>query len=922
MNSLKNRIISGIAVLLMLPQIGFAFPSDLDDVPIKDISTTESTAGMYSSERVHEAFKILKYINAIPEEEAEFEEDEIVTRAYAAAAFGAIASGGRSESGIPDFIDVKAEHEYAAGIAQAQSKGILDKDTDKFYPNKYVLAEDIAVWAIRVLKQDYIIYSQSMFSAAQDLGIFKGVSYSEKGITKGQFLLVLENVLNSDYIEMNGVDSSGSISIKINEDENFMNNVYDIQLQEGILTGYKYSSIYGDSDLEAGKVQINRATFLTDNAIPMEYVGTYVGAYVDTENDNKIVSLWKNEKKTEITKINKEQFKSFLVNEITYYDETSTKRVKINEQIPFIYNNLYYGTLNNDNLKNLLPVCDNVTVIDNDGDGKGDLVKAQKYTHYIIKSVSPMTDTIVFKNNGGTLEITDTTTAEFVFNDQLVESITSLKGDDILTVLEGYRINKTRVFDAILTRDMVEGKISTHSEDENGEFYVIDNVKYYLSDNYLNFTATDSSQEKPTTGTYAQLYVGADGKVVGTKTDNDFSYGYIMSSSYDTGEEVARIKIYTVDGKTQVYLFADKVKVYNEKNINGKKVEKMEAYNLLANAPANDGGKILNDAVAYTLNAEGEIASIAVPIDRTANPHGSLYYPLTLDYDAAKQSPDANTRMYRMLYRQLYTMNASIPILVRPSNDELLNDEKAFEMRTGNYWSVEHYFTPSEAVKVYNANKFYVPDFYVMSGTTSTDLSQGEGKLHMYAIENITDTINEDDMPVKQLSYFENGSLKTVNIAEDVTFVDAGIYCKMDEVSELKKGDIIQFDVNSFGEISIIRVLFDIQNRPSEFGTYSMRSGALVYTEDIQFESLALIHAKVIDSEGSIVLVNSSKDGTNEKYTYPLTLGGSVYGNVYYNIYNSKTKEVTKGSLSEIQTGDEVVMRRYYNHVQDVIIIR
>ena len=267
-------------------------------------------------------------------------------------------------------------------------------------------------------------------------------------------------------------------------------------------------------------------------------------------------------------------------------------------------------------------------------------------------------------------------------------------------------------------------------------------------------------------------------------------------------------------------------------------------------------------------------------------------------------------------------MNSSIPILVRPSNDELLSDEKAFEMRTGNYWSVEHYFTPAEAVKVYNANKFYVPDFYVMNGTTSTDLSQGEGKLHMYAIQNITDTINEDDMPVKQLSYFENGTLKSANVAEDVTFVDAEVYCKIDEVSELKKGDIIQFDVNSYGEISIIRAVFSCQNRPSEFGTYAKKSGALVYSEDIQFESMAIMHGKVVDAEGSIVLINTSKTGKDEKYTYPLTLGGSVYGNVYYNIYNTKTKELTKGSLSEIQTGDEVVMRRYYNHVQDVIIIR
>lgn len=931
MKNIKNRILSGIVAFLMLPQAVLAFPADLDDVPIKDISTEESTAGTYSEEKVYQAFKLLKYIGTITDEETEFEENKPVTRAYAASAFAALSAGGRVETALTSFVDVPADHEYASGIQQAANRGILDTDTNKFYPNKNVSAEDIAKWAIRVLKQDYVIYNQSMFSAAEELGIFKGVKYSADEITMGQFMLVLENVLNSDYIKMTGIDENGNTTFTISEDENYMNNVYDIYLQEGILTGYRYSSVYGDLDLESEKVQINRATFLIEQDVPMDYVGSYVGAYVDIENDNKVVSLWQNEKKTEVTYVEKENFAGFSETEIFYYDEAKTKRVKINEQIPFLYNNVYYGNVNEEVINNLLPICGSVTVIDNDGDGRGDIVKALKYTHYIIKSVSVMTDSVVFKNNGGTLTIDDNSTAEFYFNDAKVESISSLKSDDVLTVLEAERINKSKVFIAILTRDIIEGSITSVGDDEIGEYYVIDGVTYHLSDAYVNFMAEDSSQQKPKAGTYIQGYIGADGKIVAIKTESDFSYGFVMNSSYDDSDEVVRVKLYTLDGTAKSYNFADKVKVYNAENLEGKKFDKLEAYERIITAPVDDGGKMANDVIAYALNADGLITSVALPIDRTGYAHGSLYYPLTLDYDAAKASPNANTRMYRMIYSQKYTMNSSMPILVRPSDDSLLTDEKAFEMRTGNYWSVEHYFTPSENLKVYNANKFYVPDFYVMKGTTSTDLSQGEGRLHMYAIESITDTINEDDMPVKQLGYFENGTLKKVNIADEVTFVDAGVYCGIDDVSELKKGDIIQFDTDSYGNISIIRAVIDMQNRPEDYGVYTKSGTSTKRNGGIQFESFVIVYAKVIDSEGTVVLVNSSKSGTEEteitadgtvKCEYPLTLGGSVYGNVYYNIYNTKTKEVTKGSLSEIQTGDTVIMRRYYNHVQDVIIIR
>lgn len=918
----KARILSVILAIMTIPKISFAFPSVLDDVPEKNMMVVESTAGEFSDDNVYRAFKILTYIGIISEKEDSFEENTPVSRGYAATAFAALASGAKTNGKVTSFVDVPEKNIYAAGIQQAADIGIIDIDTDRFYPNKNVTQEDIAEWALRALKRNYIVYNKSMLSAASEIGIFKGVSLTDDSITMGQFMLILENVLLSDFVEISITEGGNNVSFDVVNGENYLNNKYDIYLQEGILTGYKYSSIYGELDIEADKVLINRAPFYIDEQVPMEFVGSYIGAYVDKKNENRIITYWQNEKKTKIYTAKRNEYENFEETQITYRNSNSCKRIKINEQIPFIYNNVYYGNYNKEIAENIMQNTDCFTVIDNDGDGKGDIVKAVKYTHYLVKSVSPMKESIIFKNDGGVLDITDKTTAEFVFNGQSIDPFKDLKANDVLTVLEGVRIDKSRVFCANVTRDLVNGKITSIGETDWGKYYIIDGTYYYLSDDFIEYMNKNSSQKKPVTGSMVQLYIGADGRVVGSKSEDDFSYGFVMASSWDESEEIAKIKIYTVDGTEKSYFMADKVTIYNKDNQNGRKFEKEAAYRSISTE-----GKLNNEAIAYTLNSDNMISSLAVALDRTAYQPGTFYYPLTLDYYYEPQGPtDQMARMYRNVLARTYTMNNLTPILTVPKDESLLNDVKAYQIKSGSSWSTENYFQPGEIIRAYNCDKFYNPEFYVINGTTSTTISQTDGKVHIYAIEKIGNSLDDEDNPVKTISYYDNKEFKTTALADDVIFVDEGIFCDVKTVDDLKTGDIIQFEKDVLGKINVIRVVFRINDGLSKkYGLYKSiketeTSYKLDYTADLlsTMPELAVIYGVVEDIEGTRALIKTDSD----KKFYPVTLGGSVYGSVYYTIYDTKGHKISPGTISELQSGDIVIMRRYYNHVQDVIIIR
>ena len=233
----KNRVliklISGVLLTTLTTQTGFAFPSVLDDVPAKQILQFESTAGMFSGEDVRRSFKLLNYIGAIAEEEKNFEEKAVVSRAYAVSVFAAMSAGVRGNVLNESFSDVSTEHAYASGIYQAKQLGIVDDSQSRFYPNKNVSYEDIAEWSLKVLDYDAFLTGKQPISVAEEIGIFKGIKRESNTITAGQFMKILENVLNANIVKL--YMSGEAPAYEVSEKDTFLSKRYNIYLQEGII---------------------------------------------------------------------------------------------------------------------------------------------------------------------------------------------------------------------------------------------------------------------------------------------------------------------------------------------------------------------------------------------------------------------------------------------------------------------------------------------------------------------------------------------------------------------------------------------------------------------------------------------------------------------------------------------------------------
>ena len=915
---LKKRIavmlISTVFSMQLIAQPCFAFPSILDDVPEKQILTTQTTAGSFSDENVKRAFKLLNYVGVINEDAKDFMEDEPVSRAYAVSAFGAILAGATPSGNAQSFSDVPATHVYAAGIKQAMDCGVINYGNGKFYPNKNVSYEDIAQWALRVINFDFILVNKNPITIADEFDFFKGIKRDSDSVTCGQFMRILENVLNSKYVEMQ-IGAKGT-EFKVSETETFLGKKYNIYVQDGILTAYKYSSLYGDISLKDNRVQINRAEYEILEELSVDCVGCNVSAYIDGDSYDTIITLWKDEKKNVTCEINRENYDTFELSQIKY---DRSKRINLDDNVRLMRNNLFDGYYSSDVIDSL-PQTDKIVVLDNDGDGKGDLIKVYKYTHYLVKSVSTMGESLAFANGGGTLDVSEDSESEFFFEGNEVNPLSDLKANDILTVLEGVKGDGQRVFSAIVSRDVAEGDIARNGTDEIGPYYVIDNKTYYLSDELQAYMNANSTSYSP--GTYIQAYIGTDNKIVFIKTEDDFLYGYVMNAAYDSGTEEAIITIYTEGGNVKKLGLAEKVRVYNSENQNGKAMKIQNAYNEFYS-----NGVIKNEAIAYTLNSEDMVTRVAFAIDRTAEKPDTISYPLTLDLNYTPLSDsDSSARMYRGILASKYVMNGTTPVFIVPAPETgLTKDEKQYQMTTGGKWSLEKYFGPSEIIKAYNCDKFYKPQFYVINGEVTSNISQGDGKVHFYVIDKVSDVYNEEEACVeKAISYYDNTTYKTVSVSKDVAISKAGYYCDVTDATQLKRGDVIQVHINSVGQIDVMTVYFRISEHSSKaMGMYyyddQINKTSAVYTTDVSsaMPNVGVVYGKVKDSEGNRVILE-----TVSEVESPVSVAGSVYGNAYFIIYDTQLDIAKPADFAEIQPDDIVVMRKYYNHVQDVIIIR
>lgn len=885
-------------VILFSSISAFAYVASIEDVPYE---ADETEAGeSLSGSGLESAFDLLSYLGICDESRQDIKIGEQATKAQAAKYFGRIRSAYKNANPM-HFDDVDAASAAYQDIRNACENGAVISGGN-FYPNAKIKPIEAADMAMRVVGYDKIYTDAALF--ASDKGIFKGVDISGDTLTIGDIIRIIENTLVADALEVNYQPDNSSIKIS---DKSYLEKVYNITVQRGIVTGVAYSSLYADSKTttDDNRIEINRGIFECYITPNVEWVGKNIRAYVDVEDEKKVISVWEYKNTTKDI-----EFSDIADISPKLITDKDNKKYKISETAKALYNGTYYAAFKTAADGEKLDDYDRLTLIDNDNDGEYDVVKIKKAQTYLVKSVSVFSERIDLKYGYESIELDGDNIVNITMNGEKI-SYEQLGENMALSVYQAKTPYGTEVLDIYASDEMITEVLETADKNDAGQsVYVLGGKEYILSENFIAYLEKDSGDIKPTAGKESTFILTYDGKIAGIVAESaGFSYGWMMSSYQDEITEKCYVTIYLTDGSTEKFVLRDNVKYYDKDNQKGKRIKD---YQVIESIGTKD--TLIYDVVAYKASSSGEISELALPIDYFGKRPGTTEYPLTKNYTSNK----ADDRCYRNIYQSKYIVGG-VTAISYPTNKSDRTNEKQFSVSKMSYQ--DKYFGGTE-ITIYNVDSYFKAGLVTMGETVQRTVSMENVPCVISKIYKGTDENDEESIVFECTSGTE--TIEKI-LADDCTMSSdkednndnpLHWYGSPDSVSKLSVGDIIQFQTDGNGKINSIRCLFKMDN-PAPFGVQDSKNGTLE-----GLSSMKVIHGRVADYDAAnCIHVNIAAVG-EEDNIIPVFTTSTIYGKNTYVLYEKKGKKVSVISRNEMKAGDEIVIRRRYEAGVNMFIIR
>ncbi|MBE7015424.1 MAG: S-layer homology domain-containing protein [Ruminococcaceae bacterium] len=785
---------------------------------------------------------------------------EVAKMAVLAMGLGDAAEAAGGESVFPD---VGTDHWANGYINVANSQGlVVGYDTGLFMPDNQITYAEAMTIFVRAMGYDVFAqekggYPQGYIVAGSNNGLTKNVQGSNQSpITRGNVAFMTVNALNGKMMKQTGFGEDAKWEIT---DETLLTDVLDVTKGSGQVTAIENTALTGNATLKPGYIRINNEAYET--AYNMNNLLGYNVTYYAKEDelgDKKIILALADEGKNKTFEISSDLMIDITdrssYKTINYYkneDATSSSYVTLDNNLTLIYNGKYEA-LDYD-LIDIAGKSGKVVLLDTDNNGRYDIAFVTEYSDIVVEEVTS-TNKIIDKYGRPTLKLDDE-------NDDLIYSITlgadelklsDLKEYDVLSVAES---KDKLLYEIKVSRDTVSGKIT--GIDEEG--YEIDGKLYKISPNFTEDIAI---------GTEGVFYLDVMGKIAGVDTTVSVSsnYAYLLRAATSDATEESTFKLFTKEGKEVTLTANEKIR-----------------FNGVGGTLASDVVEQLKDAegtkkqlIIYSLNNDGKIASIHTATEGEVNEN-----VFTKNFVYENQKFNAKTNKIGDVR---LTSKTIIFDINEDSADYKMGKLSMFE--DGSSYNITVYDMGYDSV----AKAIVVTDSNLQTNAESS----------VAVVQKVNNATNDDEEITEVLTAFKDG--KEVKVfAEDI-----GILVKGDN-EKLETGDIIQYVTNANGEITNIRVLFNIDEKETEKETEVAENLKTVYGR---------VTKKFADSMN--VRVNG---GTIMNFELPDDI--NVYS-VDTSLIRNNVSVVTTGDIQSYDEdeGNRVFVKIYKDVVTEVVIIK
>ncbi|MDO5396511.1 MAG: S-layer homology domain-containing protein [bacterium] len=634
--------------------------------------------------------------------------------------------------------------------------------------------------------------------AAVNLKLLEGVKgYRGQALERGEIIKMIYNALLGPMHKVTSYGPNGELIFDPDQDETLAKAKFDVVEEKGLLTGTPRTAITATKPAD-GQITIDGDTYLCSIADVDNYVANEITYYYIDNNkqDPEVVAITTNSAKTSELTLKADEIDTVknIVGEdgrITTYNDKTYKT----ENAYIIYNGdlideaIYTAAVNADTTKRfnkinkdgtdtgkklsydefVTPEAGSVRMVDNDGDGKYDVVFITSAETMLITSATDKKVIGKIKNNAVTLDVDTAENANLVITvtkDGSEAKPKNLKKNEVVSVVRNLD-QDIMTFDQV--SDTLTGKIqsfTTATETENA-YITINGAEYEVD---INAVADCS------TGLDATIYLDKYGRVGYVESESLISstekYGWILSAYLSDSGDNYVARIFSQDGAIETYNFASKVNYWGPNDTEASSGLDASALKEKFRAINYNQTKIGDNLVDIRLikfgtNSKGEISKIYfAKVISSDLQKGSSYSTTTYDKKSLVVEGDNLTGISSTgnLVDRYYMSDDMLEFTVPNINDEMNNTDTyaVSNIKASSYLDKENGSSKSFIVGEFSDDKQTYPTVVIrFEGSADkakpiTDYDTAANN-PCFMLEKMYSGVDVDDNEIYTLVGYQNG---------------------------------------------------------------------------------------------------------------------------------------------------------------------
>jgi hypothetical protein len=934
MKKLK-KIVSLLVAVAMLASMSvtsvFAYNDyETQDYDVDSISSTATGNAIYEdltgSEKYYEAVQMLSKLSIFQGDNlGNFNPDKTITRAEAVAVILRMLGMDTYAQTKTEFVDVPATHWASGYIQTAESMGIVNGYGYGYFgpedPVKYEQMLKMLVVALGYQPMiDYMsgTYPGTYVAAASQIGLSSNVggSVGEPAYRKVVASLVysalnaplMEQISygsNPEYAPMDGSSSARPL-------KTILNSKLDVYRVRAVVVQTSVSSIDSDSalsdgfakvevyDVQKGTEEIERddVLYVEDAGLLKQYLGYPVVLYLyesDRSNaDYEVLEVLLDETKFEevviedVENIDIDACEGFGEGdgnaELVYYKNDGSRKTtyRIDKDASILINNMFEADVKDSSIDADIFDLEYgvVRLLDNNDDGKYDIINIKSYTtmvigeinerYYKISDLNDVAPTITLDPEDEDISYTITYNGkEIRFEDLRVNDVLTIAAN--ATNSAGYVDTRNATeYEILVSRDTLRGRVSGIYTEDGEDVYEINNKEYKVIDSCPSLSVSDE-------GTF---YLDVFGTIAYFDVENTSSgqYGYILAAGVDSSymDDTIEIKLMDKNGRVDIYETPTKgLTIYDEDG---------DKHTVKANATGSaedfidDGWRteIVGAVVAYDTNASGAISKIYLAQGRD-NDEDTFSLDRTLEEARYKE----DTEVIGSVNVDSGTVVFFIPAGTR--------DEDDITVTTINGLEDDEFYD----IKAYDLDRDMVAGLIVVDGSNDTVSI----KKPIYVVYGVSSSTYEDDSIRDRLTAYYDGEKVSLYADEDT------------DLSDLDRGDVIALSTNAMNEITRYEVIVDLDE--TEIFDLQEFSSSIYDVEDLEF-----VYGFVVNKKNSSLAIGTDPDEMPE---YIYAKKATVYR---YDDRTGRFEDATLSDIDEYEDNEDMLVfaRIFEGEVTDIVI--